>query len=230
MNFFTKNNSEYLYNSVTDYNLKYKKINNLYLNEGSLYNVLNYGSHKQLQYTNLKANLNKNHNFFEKKSLQKFMNYTDFFNSKLKDYYDFYNLTKTTPLLNKIRFENYDFYANSRYKIVENVLWEGSYSSKNNFPLITSPESNMYDMILIMKEWYWPFLLNFYSNNTHMFEEFTSKVDEMYENRLTFNESPFFTFKYLDFYSRYHRTVIPEDYEPVDILNPVYFDLKSSYD
>jgi len=180
INYYTKNNPQYIYNSIGDYNLKYQKINNLYLNESDIYNTLTYGGHRQLQYTNYKSTLNRGQTVLEKRSVENFLKYHDVLSNKKKTPINpayLLGLTtamqnNTTGLLDKDTFANYDFYAHARYQIVESALWETSYPTRENLENILTPESVFNDLEVILANWRIHVLLQYFRENPTYLDSF----------------------------------------------------------
>jgi hypothetical protein len=73
--YFSKVNPQLLYKSNEDYSVKYKKLNNLYLNEANLFNSSEYNTLRQHGFATNKSFTNNFSTTLDNKSLSKFVDY-----------------------------------------------------------------------------------------------------------------------------------------------------------
>lgn len=73
--YFSKTNPQSLFTNVSDFNLKYKKIANLYLNDTLPNNAASYGTFRQHNYSSVMSTTNTFNSLLDNKSLNKFMEY-----------------------------------------------------------------------------------------------------------------------------------------------------------
>lgn len=73
--YFSKTNPQSLFTNVSDFNLKYKKIANLYLNDTLSNNAASYGTFRQHNYSSVMSTTNTFNSLLDNKSLNKFMEY-----------------------------------------------------------------------------------------------------------------------------------------------------------
>jgi hypothetical protein len=71
----SKSTSADLYNSTSDYTLKYNKINNLYLNDLNTQDSLFYGMKRQHEYASTSAVFNNSNSYLDNKSVSKVLDY-----------------------------------------------------------------------------------------------------------------------------------------------------------
>jgi hypothetical protein len=73
--YFSKTNPQSLFTSTSDFNLKYQKIANLYLNDSLPNNTPSYGTFRQHNYSSLSATTNSFNSLLDSRSLNKFLEY-----------------------------------------------------------------------------------------------------------------------------------------------------------
>jgi len=73
--YFSKTNPQSLFTNVSDFNLKYKKLSNLYLNDTLPTNTSSYGTFRQHNYSSMMATTNTFNSLLDASSLNKFMEY-----------------------------------------------------------------------------------------------------------------------------------------------------------
>lgn len=73
--YFSKTNPQSLFTNVSDFNLKYQKIANLYLNDTLPNNSPSYGTFRQHNYSSMMSTTNSFNSLLDNKSLNKFMEY-----------------------------------------------------------------------------------------------------------------------------------------------------------
>ena len=73
--YFSKTNPQSLYTNLSDFNLKYQKISNLYLNDSLPNNTPSYGTFRQHNYSSLSSTTNSFNSLLDNKSLNKFLEY-----------------------------------------------------------------------------------------------------------------------------------------------------------
>jgi len=109
--YFSKTNPQQLYGNVSEFNLRYKKLADLYLNDSESTQTNNYGTLRQHNFTSLSSSTNNFNSLLDSKSLDTFMDYNlttqqsnsnDVLNNGTKLYSrdESFNLTqaKTLPL------------------------------------------------------------------------------------------------------------------------------------
>ena len=73
--YFSKTNPQSLFSNVSDFNLKYQKIANLYLNDTLPNNTPSYGTFRQHNYSSISSTTNSFNSLLDASSLNKFMEY-----------------------------------------------------------------------------------------------------------------------------------------------------------
>lgn len=86
--YFSKTNPQALFSNTSDFNLKYQKIANLYLNDSLPNNTPSYGTFRQHNYSSLSSTTNSFSSLLDSRSLNKFLEY----NTETS------NDAKTTPI------------------------------------------------------------------------------------------------------------------------------------
>ena len=94
--YYSKTNPQYLYNSISDFNNRYSKINNLYLNDAELNNSMSYGTFRQQTFTSLTSTFNNTETCLENKNLSTYLNYKN----NLTDCRDWFTSTNELLLFN----------------------------------------------------------------------------------------------------------------------------------
>jgi hypothetical protein len=73
--YFSKSNPQKLYSNVDEFNLKYKKLSDLYLSDYEPITSSNYGLKRQHNYASQKSSLNNSVTLLDSKSINTLMNY-----------------------------------------------------------------------------------------------------------------------------------------------------------
>jgi hypothetical protein len=73
--YFSKSNPQKLYSNIDKFNLKYKKISDLYLNDNDVLNSSNYGLKRQHVFTSQKSSLNNSATLLDAKGFNSLMSY-----------------------------------------------------------------------------------------------------------------------------------------------------------
>ena len=73
--YFSKTNPQQLYGNVSEFNLRYKKLADLYLNDSEPTQTNNYGTLRQHNFTSLSSSTNNFNSLLDSKSLDTFMDY-----------------------------------------------------------------------------------------------------------------------------------------------------------
>jgi len=73
--YFSKTNPQQLYSNVSEFNLRYKKLSDLYLNDTETTRTNSYGTLRQHNYTSLSSSTNNFNSLLDSKSLDTFMSY-----------------------------------------------------------------------------------------------------------------------------------------------------------
>jgi len=73
--YFSKTNPQSLFTNVSDFNLKYKKLSNLYLNDTLPSNTSSYGTFRQHNYSSMASTTNNFNTLMDSSSFNKFMEY-----------------------------------------------------------------------------------------------------------------------------------------------------------
>jgi len=105
--YFSKTNPQSLFNDVSDFNMKYKKIANLYMNDSLPSNSSSYGTLRQHNYSSLMATTNSFNSLLDSSSLNKFLEYNNDFNVSKK-----FNTIDSTSN-NNTRLENINTNSNN---------------------------------------------------------------------------------------------------------------------
>jgi hypothetical protein len=135
--YFSKTNPQQLYGNVSEFNLRYKKLADLYLNDSEPTQTNTYGTLRQHNFTSLSSSTNNFNSLLDSKSLNTFMDY---------------NVTPQQTMHNNPLSNNMKFHArdesfnladskNIPLQIVNNVtggsdVMQGNYAhfgSKNSF-------------------------------------------------------------------------------------------------
>lgn len=95
--YFSKSNPQKLYSSAGEFNLKYKKLSDLYLSDYETVSTSNYGIKRQHNYVSRQSLLNNSSTFMDSKGLDTFMTYNHDVSSK----------TSSAPLSNALKFHNH---------------------------------------------------------------------------------------------------------------------------
>ena len=95
--YFSKSNPQKLYSNVDEFNLKYKKLSDLYLSDYETASTPNYGIKRQHNYVSRQSLLNNSNTFMDSKSLNTFMSYNHGTSAE----------SKNTPLTNSLKFHNH---------------------------------------------------------------------------------------------------------------------------
>jgi hypothetical protein len=72
---FSKTNPQKLYSNISEFNLKYKKISDLYLNDTEPNTTYAYGTKRQHNYTSAASLTNNSNTLLDSKSLKTFLDY-----------------------------------------------------------------------------------------------------------------------------------------------------------
>lgn len=96
--YFSKSNPQKLYSNIDEFNLKYKKISDLYLNDHDVLGSSNYGLKRQHVYTSQKSSLNNSSTLLDSKGVNSLMSY---------------NQSIVTPNSNDMLNNNAKFYQHS---------------------------------------------------------------------------------------------------------------------
>lgn len=73
--YFSKTNPQQLYGNVSEFNLRYKKLADLYLNDSEPTQTNTYGTLRQHNFTSLSSSTNNFNSLLDSKSLNTFMDY-----------------------------------------------------------------------------------------------------------------------------------------------------------
>jgi hypothetical protein len=124
--YFSKSNPQKLYSNVDEFNLKYKKLSDLYLNDYEPLSATNYGLKRQHNYTSQKSSLNNSLTLLDSKSIQTLMNYNQ--NLSFKD--------SSAPLNNSFKFHEHSANLNNtNNSLVLNNKINSVNTVKDNFSL-----------------------------------------------------------------------------------------------
>jgi len=74
--YFSKTNPQQLYSNVSEFNLRYKKLSDLYLNDTEPTRTNSYGTLRQHNFTSLASTTNNFNSLLDSKSLDAYMDYT----------------------------------------------------------------------------------------------------------------------------------------------------------
>lgn len=100
--YFSKTNPQSLFTNVSDFNLKYQKIANLYLNDTLPNNTPSYGTFRQHNFSSLSSTTNSFNSLLDSSSLNKFMEYN----------LDYTNPQKNSPV-------KYDLATSARESVLD---------------------------------------------------------------------------------------------------------------
>jgi hypothetical protein len=115
---FSKSNPQKLYTNLDEFNLKYKKISDLYLTDFETVNTSSYSTNRQHMYTSKQALLNNSNTHIDSKGFNTFMEYNNsvkinkanFNNSDTTKFHNHQISTENSPLLlslsNKVNSNN----------------------------------------------------------------------------------------------------------------------------
>jgi hypothetical protein len=95
--YFSKSNPQKLYSNVDEFNLKYKKLSDLYLSDYEPMTSSSYGLKRQHNYVSQKSSLSNSVTLLDSKSIDTLMNYNQ--NTSATEKY--------TPLSNSFKFHNH---------------------------------------------------------------------------------------------------------------------------
>jgi hypothetical protein len=98
-----------LFNTRSDFEKTFNKLNNLYVNDSLLSESTNYGIRRQHNYNSLMSIQNLSNSVLDKKSVNKYYNYNLNYNKSFEnlEYSNLYNLeSKINNFLNKTNFIN----------------------------------------------------------------------------------------------------------------------------
>merc|ERR1712054_656851 len=95
--YFSKSNPQKLYSNVDEFNLKYKKLSDLYLSDYEPMTSNNYGLKRQHNYASQKSSLNNSVTLLDSKSINTLMNYNQNVSTS----------SKNSPLNNSFKFHGH---------------------------------------------------------------------------------------------------------------------------
>lgn len=95
--YFSKSNPQKLYASIDEFNLKYKKLSDLYLSDYEPITSFNYGLRRQHNFTSQKSLLNNSLSLLDEKGINRMTKYN----------YNILPKSIQTPLNNSIKFQNH---------------------------------------------------------------------------------------------------------------------------
>merc|ERR1739838_1281900 len=134
--YFSKSNPQKLYSNVDEFNLKYKKLSDLYLSDYEPLSSSNYGLKRQHNFTSQKSSLNNSTSLLDSKSMNTLMSYNQ-------------NITSTKtyePLDNSSKFHNHSSATETtNNSVILNNKLNSTNPSKENFSLtsyMSFPEKN----------------------------------------------------------------------------------------
>ena len=100
--YFSKSNPQKLFSNLNEFDLKYKKLSDLYLTDNEVINSVNYKSNRQHNYVSRQSLLTNSNSYLDSKSLEAFMSYS----ANVKN-------TKPSTLNNDLKFYNHNSTQNS---------------------------------------------------------------------------------------------------------------------
>jgi len=124
--YFSKSNPQKLYSSSEEFNLKYKKISDLYLSDYETFTTGNYGLKRQHNFASQKSLLNNSSSLLDNASLNVMMEYN----------HGLAPSQNNNPINNSLKFHNHDTGLNSTpSSITLNKKLNETSNLKNNLSL-----------------------------------------------------------------------------------------------
>jgi len=152
----TKTNTQELFNTESDFSLKYNKINNLYLNDSNAHDSLYYGIKRQHEYTSSLSLFNNSTSQLDNNSVSKLLDYNFNYNNNTNLYnntslYNNSTKLKTNTLNTNINTGEYyindlsDYYKTNTFKEFGQSIVKGQVNSslQPNLSLLNSSILNL---------------------------------------------------------------------------------------
>jgi hypothetical protein len=149
--YFSKSNPQKLYSNVDEFNLKYKKLSDLYLSDYDPVTTNNYGLKRQHNYTSQKSSLTNSVTLLDSKSINTLMSYNQNLATNndykvLNNSFKFYNHSSTTDstnnslvLSNKINHHNSLKENSSLTNYISFPIKNSLLSAENDSQQVTNP-------------------------------------------------------------------------------------------